>query len=413
MLFRQEVIERKAARLHGDVLLTQPRSTSIIAIMLSVVIIATVAFATIGSYARTETVRGILSTSKPVSRIVVNRPGIIVGTFKREGDLVRKGDRLVLIDVDIRSETGAGVAAKSVEILDRQTSIAQAQSLATRQSTKMQGRKLDTQARDIKTQLNNLSRQIDIQQRVLESNRTILERASTIVEKGFISQLDYERRRQTALQSEQQLEILRQQAASAQANLKQIELDRQALTSQLDQEMAVIDSSLANLERERASTTGSGSYIITSPIDGRVTAVQFTTGQTVQPGPAIMTIMPTDAELEAELFAPSRAIGFVRPGQEVRLLVDAFPYQKFGSVRAKVATVSGTMIDPQQAYTPFKIDEPVFKVRVNIDRAGIAHRSDSLPLQPGMTLIANVVLERRSFLEWLLSPLSAVTRRNS
>ena len=61
-----------------------------------------------------------------------------------------------------------------------------------------------------------------------------------------------------------------------------------------------------------------------------------------------MTLLPDGASLLAELFVPSRAIGFVEPGQRVRLMVDAFPYQRFGTLGGRVETVSQAVLSPNE-----------------------------------------------------------------
>ena len=124
-----------------------------------------------------------------------------------------------------------------------------------------------------------------------------------------------------------------------------------------------------------------------------------------------MVIVPDDAKLYANVFAPTRAIGFVKPGQEVRLLFDAFPYQRFGSHRGTVAYVSKTIIDPREVDVPFQIDEPVYRVAILLSKQEVNAFGEAVRLQPGMTLTANIVLEEQSFLEWLLTPLRAVLNR--
>ena len=57
-------------------------------------------------------------------------------------------------------------------------------------------------------------------------------------------------------------------------------------------------------------------------------------------------ILPADGRIEAELLAPSRAIGFIQTGQAVALSLQAFPYQRFGTVPGKISTVSSTVISP-------------------------------------------------------------------
>ena len=96
----------------------------------------------------------------------------------------------------------------------------------------------------------------------------------------------------------------------------------------------------------------------------------------------------------------------------MRLLYDAFPYQRFGSFAARVTSVSRVAIDPRQLAAPLEVEEPVYRIEVAPDAQTVAAFGEAQPLQPGMTLTANLILDRRSFLDWLLTPLNAVLQRN-
>jgi membrane fusion protein len=152
--------------------------------------------------------------------------------------------------------------------------------------------------------------------------------------------------------------------------------------------------------------------VIAAPISGRVTAVQTAPGRIVDGSAPLMTIIPDGSALHAEVYAPTRAVGFVSPGQEVRLLYDAFPYQRFGSFAGRVTGVSRTVLDPREIAAPVAAEEPVYRIEVALDRQAVDAFNQRLALQPGMTLSANLVLDRRSFAGWLFQPLTAVTRRN-
>lgn len=65
--------------------------------------------------------------------------------------------------------------------------------------------------------------------------------------------------------------------------------------------------------------------MLRAPIAGRVTALTARVGQPPSPQSQLMAIAPIGAKLRAELAVPSAAISFVKPGQEVRLTIDAFP----------------------------------------------------------------------------------------
>lgn len=121
-----------------------------------------------------------------------------------------------------------------------------------------------------------------------------------------------------------------------------------------------------------------------------------------------MAIVPTGARLRAELAVPSAAIGFVKPGQEVRLAIDAFPYQRFGTVSGKVETVSASAINAQG---PNGATVAVYPVTVALDAAHIQAYGRNEPLVSGMSLTARIVTEKQSLLQWLFEPLFAVRNR--
>jgi membrane fusion protein len=124
-----------------------------------------------------------------------------------------------------------------------------------------------------------------------------------------------------------------------------------------------------------------------------------------------MYVLGGDAQLEVELYAPSRAIGFARAGQDVRLMYDAFPYAQFGSFKGRIATISRTAMAPGEIDAPVKLAEPAFRVRVRLDSQAIEAFGAAYAIEPGMTLKANLVLEKQSLLGWLLEPINAVRRR--
>jgi membrane fusion protein len=123
-------------------------------------------------------------------------------------------------------------------------------------------------------------------------------------------------------------------------------------------------------------------------------------------------ILPSGGKLEAELLAPSRSIGFVQPGQEVALSLQAFPYQRFGTVPGTVRSVSSTVLAPSEVgFQGLGIQEPVFRIRIALSREVMQAYGQDIPMQPGMLVSAEIVFDRRSLLRWLFDPIYAVGRR--
>jgi membrane fusion protein len=258
----------------------------------------------------------------------------------------------------------------------------------------------------------SVDQQIALQTEVVASGQQMLQGLSAVLERGYVSRVEYERRRQALLGAQQQLSQLRQQAASlaSQERVARAEIARSGADTA--SAIASARTSAESFHQQRAQALASRAYVITAPITGTVTALQAAPGRAAEVATPLMTIVPDGSRLHAEIYAPTRAIGFVKPGQEVRLLYDAFPYQRFGSFSGRIARVSQTVLDPREIASPIKSEEPVYRIDVTVADQSVKAFGESLRLQPGMTLSANIILERRSFLDWLLQPLEAVMRRN-
>jgi multidrug efflux pump subunit AcrA (membrane-fusion protein) len=174
---------------------------------------------------------------------------------------------------------------------------------------------------------------------------------------------------------------------------------------------------LAWVDGSRTGGTGavSGSLtsgaIITAPISGQVVSAQANVGQVIGGGVALFSIAPDGAKLRARLIAPSRTTGFITPGQEVNLLIDAYPFQRFGGVRGNVAQISGTLVAGNQVDAPFAVQEAGYVIDIDIPTQSISAYGKQMPLANGMLLNADVVIDRRSLMEWVLDPLFATGRR--
>ncbi len=412
-LFRSEALEQRSARLHGEVVLTQPMSTRLFAgALFGIVALATI-WLSIGTYARIETVPGVLVTSQPSAKVMPLQPGVVSELAVAEGQLVRKGDRLLVINSDREAAEGGVIAGRGLGALEVRQQLSEAQVALAGGRADAERARLSAVIAASEQQAASLREQIKLQDEVVASNTRMFEQVSAVVERGFVSKVELESRRQTLLASQQSLASLRQRltATIAEAQQARAEVARVAIDAR--QNISQIRDGLEALGAEQARLEGEQGYVITAPVDGRVTALAIGVGRVVNPSRPVMVIVPEDAELVAELYAPSRAVGFVTAGKETRLLYDAFPYERFGSFGGTVADISRTALDPRESDVPFPFEEPVYRIKVTLDRQAVAAFGTPTALQAGMTLKANIVLERQSFLAWLLQPLNAVLNRTA
>jgi membrane fusion protein len=411
-LFRQDVIDARSRRLHGAVIVQKSVPTRILTAAIVVIVVAAAVWVVTGRYARLETARGVLSPVQGASRIFAMRPGVVTSLRVSEGEQVSKGQALAVVTVETPNALGAIPTNEELGSNATQTALAATQIELSAKRSVNEVERLNGAIEGLRQQARTVRDQLQIQQELVASTTTNFEQITGVVQKGFVSRLELERRRQAMLNARQELSRLQQQAGAIAAETAKTgnERARAALDGQNDQ--AATRRTMEELRQQRSRIQGSSSYLIEAPITGRVTALQTAPGSTVSTSMPLMVIIPDGAELRADLFVPSSAVGFIKQGQEVRLLYDAFPFQRFGSHVGRVSAISRVAIAGPEINAPFKIDEPVYRVTATLDRQYIEAYGVPTDLQPGMTLVANLVLERQSFLDWILGPFRSVGRRH-
>jgi membrane fusion protein len=239
-----------------------------------------------------------------------------------------------------------------------------------------------------------------------------VQRGTELAQKGYLPLREVDARRLTALTAEQEVAGLRRQQATIERDIADIKSRLAAIPLEINAAQSDAQTAEATLEQRVAESEARRLQFITAPVGGRVAALPVALGQHVPMGATVAVIIPTGGRLEAELWAPSRSIGFVRPGQEVALSLQAFPYQRFGTVPGTVRMVSSTVLTPGEiSLQGLNIQEPVFRIRVSLSREDMHAYGQVVPMQPGMLVSAEIVFDRRTLLQWLFDPIYAVGRR--
>lgn len=145
---------------------------------------------------------------------------------------------------------------------------------------------------------------------------------------------------------------------------------------------------------------------LSSPVDGVVLEIaKLSPGSVVRGAETFFTLVPLDVVLEAQAQIASTDIGYVKLGDEVRLKVGTFPFQKHGSLKAKVRSISqdATKNDGSGAGPP---NGSHYLARLQITDAQLDNMKPDARLLPGMSLSAEVVVGERSVLSYLVWPLT-------
>lgn len=407
-MFRSEVLSRHIDRLSGEVAIVVPVAWQGIGYLIFGGLAAVLTFFSLASYSRVETVSGVITPDRGVSAIHPIRSGIIASLPVIDGQKVPAGAELAAIRAEEDSASGLSAAAQIEAAVARQDASLAAQMVAAKSAADAQLRQLGAQRAGLGAEIEQLESQIMLQRNLIATAQKDYDRTRFIAERGFVSQRDLQVREDTLLARHQALSQLTQSLATKRAALAEAERSAAQVAAQAKAQEASIAASRAQVAQQAASTAGSRSYVLRAPIAGRVTALTARVGQPASAQTPLMAIVPSGSVLRAELAVPSGAIGFVKAGQQVRLAIDAFPYQRFGTVKGRLLTVASSAVGAKGSNGA---TVSVYPVIVALDQATVFAFGRNEPLVPGMTLTARIVTEKQSLLQWLFEPLFAVQRR--
>lgn len=405
-LFRKEVLEHRVSRLHGDISVAVPMSWQVIGYLLLASLIIAIIFLVTASYARVETVSGAITLDKGVAQIVPSRPGIITAIETSEGAPVRAGDPLIKIrSGEYVGEETAPERMKQALALQDSRLAKQSDSLLEASSAERSG--LIAQIAGMKNEIASLDAQIQEQQRLVDIASGDYRNGQALAAKGYMSARDLETRETTLVSRRQQLAQLQQSRSEKVSSLTSAQRSIAQSSAAAAAQIASTNSGRAQLAQQLAQIESQQGYTLISPVDGVATALTARIGQSAGDQP-LMMVVPEHAVTEAQLYVPSVAAGFLKAGQPVRLAIDAFPYESFGTVEAQIRSISSAAV-PQAGANG--VTMRVYLVTARISHPWMMAFGKKQPLLPGMTLSARIITQKQTIFEWLFEPLFAIRNR--
>ena len=283
--------------------------------------------------------------------------------------------------------------------------IARAKRQIGRLDQELDRQRLEAQADRLKQQLERSRQQIEIQQRRLKMASEQLERYSGLRDKGYFSKVRYQEELDLVLNHEQTVQSMLQERIAMTSNLANLHSELAKLPAIHLEQLADIDRHLAVLRGQSAEVDASNVLQYRSPVTGTVTGLQIQPGVTVRPNLPLVSILPANSQIYAQLHVPTRAAGFLNVGQPVKIRYAAFPHQRYGSYLGEVTHIARTILFPNELGMTVPLNEPVYQVHVALAEFSILGYGQRWPLQVGMQLEADIVLDERRFLDWLLDPI--------
>jgi membrane fusion protein len=413
-LFRREVLEQAASHRHGKVLLVTAPAHNGLVTLFSLLAAGILTFLALASHTRSAQVRGVLVPVGGVLRVVAPLAGVVVERCVTEGQRVEAGDTLFRLRSEQSGSHGDDLLQTTAALLrSRRDSLAvEGQQQALQASERQQAAR--RRIAGLAAELQQAALQIELQQSRVTLAEAAAQRYQQLQASGYVALAQLQDRQAELLEQRQHLaELERSRMADArQKGALESELRDLGLQAERDNESS--QRSIAMIDQDITANQAQREQLVLAPLAGMISATTVEPGQSAMAGQPLVSIIPANSPLEAELYAPSSAVGFLRPGMSAHLRYQPFPYQKFGQYPGQVREVSNSAMRRDElgldAGTT-RGSEMLYRVRISLDRQTVMANGAAVVLKPGTTVDASIALERRRLYEWLLEPLRSLGPR--
>ncbi|MGY1410471.1 MULTISPECIES: HlyD family secretion protein [unclassified Luteimonas] len=413
-LFRKEALDAKRAGWLGGISLAQPTRLWMLTLAAVVSGLVVALFLTLGTYTRRSTVTGQLVSAKGLASVLAPSTGVVSTLDVAEGTRVREGQRLAVVTVPRATVAGGDTLAALEQRLERRLEgLADGQD-AQRELLGVQASGFRAQLAVARSELTQIEAEIDTRREQIRIADETLQRLRQLEDERYVSLLQINQQESNALSWRGEMQGLERQAISARRTIAQLQHALRELPGQTRANEAGHVRDLALLEQEQLETQTRGALAVTAPVDGVVSSQLVKQGQAVQAGQSLLSVLPGDEGLEAELLVPSRAIGFIEPGDRVLLRYQAYPYQKFGHHEGEVARISRSALNSGELGALLgnaQASEPLYRITVTLARQAVTAYGNDEALKPGMLVDADIMGERRRLIEWIFEPLYSLKGR--
>jgi membrane fusion protein len=411
-LFRDQALAAARSQTFGKIVLVRPPSFALLTGFAVLLAAATVTFLIFGSYTERNRIAGQLLCDAGLGKVYAPQAGIVLERHVTEGETVQGGDVLFVISSERSSASqGATQAAISAQVRERAASF-KAERESTQALERTERESLSDRLQGIRTELKELEVERGDQRSRVTLAQESLARYQKLIVDHLVSSEQLGQKSAELLDQRARLQALERDATRLNQELSAAQAELASLPLKQQNQLADIDRRLAETSAQLAESEAKRRIVVTAPEAGTATAVLANVGQYVDGTKPLVTLMPAGALLRADLYAPSRAVGFVRPGDPVLIRYQAFPYEKFGHSHGTVESVARTALSKSELdaveISDSATGEPLYRITVRLASQSIQAYGRAQPLQSGMLLEADVLRETRRLYEWVLEPLYSV-----
>lgn len=404
-IFRQQALDAQEKFGLGSVRIQKMPLQSIIIFLVIILCVSVFLFISVASFTNRTTVKGVLQTQQGVSKVYAEIDGIIKTLHVKEGDRVHKGQSLLVIEPQISSQEKLNINEALSINLENQTRISR------EETNKLVQKRISIQTahekkrRSLEGELEKLNNELRINEQQIKVQISIKQKLETLLMSDYVSSLDYQMTEKELLSLKLARSRLERQIINFKQSLDDAKNNLELQLNEIEIQALGLERLGSNLEKQGLQHKSNKGRLITSPADGYVTNLVIHDSQLVRPNEELLTITPLNDKLLAHLYIPTQSSGLIKTRQAVNLRINAFPYQKYGTFKGEISSISRNPINAADTYSN---KDAMFLARVELTHQGLKDGKQHYSLRPGMQIEADVMLDKRLILDLIFDPVRRV-----
>lgn len=409
-LFRKEAILAKQNK-YGNPVKPLGVSVRIAGIFFIVLVFSIAIFLTVVDFSRKESAAGSLVSNTGTLKITPVKSGLVTKVFVKDGEIVKAGQPLIEVSAVAITSAGTNVPSQMLNNADIQLGIIERERRANDELNSERIREARNKITSSEKQISELLQSIELQKLQIASFQKTLNNLEVLKKKQLISEIQYREYESRLLTEKQMLISLKRELYNLEASIAQSRSDISKISAQSVINSVASDSNALQIQDKRLTIEAEKSLVLTAKVAGRVTGIRVKIGEPIQAGTSIAVIIPEGALMQAEVWVSSAAIPHLKINTPVNIMYDAFPYQKFGLASGFITEIANSPTTPDELPLDLESRESRYRVIIQLSSQTMMAYGIKTHLTPGMRLNSDLILGKRSLMEWFLEPVLATKSR--
>lgn len=394
-LFRQESMRRDSLGVIGRISVIPPRIGWQALWFVTLLIGGLIAISIFATYTSREKVQGHVVYQSAAISISSARAGTIRRFLVHEGGEVHAGEVIAELSTDVTTKQGNARETVLATISDRSSSLASDNDSEDAQYAKSR-EALHRQQDGLRQKSGFVEKQVVYQTERAKSAQGLYQRWASLGKDGIVSTQQLIQQKDVALQAQGELERLQAEKADIGLSLAKLEASVTELETSHSLKRSENERKRSELEASAAEARIDETIFVRSSVDGTMTGIASRPGESVSAGAILATVVPLSSPFMVELRIPNDQSALVETGQEVRIQYDGFSQVRFGTHRGEILEMTKATV----ATGGGDRGKPSYRALVRLDDQDIRISGKVYHLKNGMSLSAEIFLDKRPFYEW-------------